>query len=58
MFQQFLADLYAQTTAAHKAGKTVEQAAAEKAWMSKYAGYNSTRLTAAVQAIYDELNGK
>ncbi len=58
VFQQFLADLYAQTTAAHKAGKTVEQAAAEKAWMSKYAGYNSTRLTAAVQAIYDELNGK
>ena len=58
VFQQFLAELYAQTTAAHKAGKTVEQAAAEKAWMSKYAGYGSTRLTAAVQAIYDELNGK
>lgn len=58
VFQQFLADLYAHTTAAHKAGKTVEQAAADTAWMNKYAGYNSTRLTAAVQAIYDELNGK
>lgn len=58
VFQQFLADLYAQSVAAHKAGKTVEQAAADKAWMGKYAGYNSTRLTAAVQAIYDELNGK
>ena len=58
VFQQFLADLYAQIAAAHKAGKTVDQAAADKAWMSKYAGYDSTRLTAAVQAIYDELNGK
>jgi len=26
--------------------------------MSKYPGYDSTRLQAAVQAIYDELNGK
>jgi len=58
VFQQFLADLYAQTTAAHKAGKTVEQAAADKAWMSKYPGYAATRLTAAVQAIYDEVNGR
>ena len=58
VFQQFLADLYAQSAAAHKAGKTVDQAAADKAWMSKYAGYDSTRLTAAMQAIYDELNGK
>jgi glyoxylase-like metal-dependent hydrolase (beta-lactamase superfamily II) len=58
VFQQFLAALYAQTTAAHKAGKTVEQAAADTAWMSKYPGYASTRLTAAVQAIYDEVNGR
>ena len=58
VFQQFLAELYAQTSAAHKAGKSVEQAAADKTWMGKYPSYNSTRLTAAVQAIYDELNGK
>ena len=58
VFQQFLADLYAQSAAAHKAGKTVEQAAADQAWMTKYPGYGATRLTAAVQAIYDELNGK
>jgi cyclase len=58
LFQQFLADLYAQTAAAHKAGKTVEQAAADKAWIDKYPGYGSTRLAAAVQAIYDELNGR
>ena len=57
-FQQFLAELLAQTSAAHKAGKTVEQAAADKTWMGKYPGYDATRLTAAVQAIYDELNGK
>jgi cyclase len=57
-FQQFLTDLYAQATSAQRAGKTVEQAAADTAWMSKYPGYQSTRLTAAVQAIYDELSGK
>ena len=58
LFQQFLADLYARTAAAHQAGKTVEQAAADTAWIAKYPGYGSTRLPAAVQAIYDELNGK
>jgi cyclase len=57
-FQQFLAALHTHTVAAHKAGKTVDQAAADKAWMSKYPGYDSTRLTVATQAIYDELNGK
>lgn len=58
LFQQFLADLYTRTAAAHKAGRTVEQAAADTAWIGKYPGYGSTRLTAAVQAIYDELNGR
>ncbi len=57
-FQQFTADLLAETSAAHKAGKTVEQAAAAKDWMSQYPGYDSTRLKAAVQAIYDELDEK
>jgi glyoxylase-like metal-dependent hydrolase (beta-lactamase superfamily II) len=57
-FQHFTADLLAETSAAHKAGKTVEQAAASKEWMSRYPGYDSTRLKAAVQAIYDELEGK
>ncbi|MDH4063810.1 MAG: MBL fold metallo-hydrolase [Acidobacteriota bacterium] len=58
LFQQFTADLYAHATAAQKAGRTVEQAVADKAWMSKYPGYESTRLQAAVQAIYDEMGGK
>lgn len=57
-FQRFLAELHAQTAAAHKAGKRVDEAVAAKGWMSTYAGYQSTRLQAAVQAIYDELNGK
>lgn len=57
-FQQFLADLYAHASAAQKAGKTVDQAVADKAWMAKYPGYDSTRLQAAVQAIYDEIAGK
>lgn len=57
-FQQFLADLYTQTIAAQKAGKSVEQAVADKGWMAKYPGYDSTRLQAAVQAIYDEAAGK
>ena len=58
VFQQFTADLAAETSAAQKAGKTVEEAAASTAWMSKYPGYGATRLPAAVRAIYDELTGK
>ena len=57
-FQQFTADLWRQTEAAHKAGKSVDEAAAATGWTSKYPGYESTRMKAAVQAIYDELNGK
>jgi hypothetical protein len=57
-FQQFTADLWARTEAARKAGKSVEETAADTAWISKYPGYESTRLKAAVQAIYDELSGK
>ena len=57
-FQRFTAELWSQTEAAHKAGKTVDEAAANTGWVAKFPGYGSTRLTAAVQAIYDELNGK
>jgi cyclase len=57
-FQQFTAELWTQTEAAHKAGKSVDEAAAATGWMSKFPGYESTRMKAAVQAIYDELNGK
>jgi len=57
-FQQFTADLYAHGVAAHKAGRTAEQAAADTGWMRKYSGYDSSRLQAAIQAIYDEMDGK
>ncbi len=57
-FQQFTAELFTQTAAAHKAGRTVDEAAANTAWVSKFPGYETTRLKAAVQAIYDELSGK
>jgi glyoxylase-like metal-dependent hydrolase (beta-lactamase superfamily II) len=58
VFQQFTAELFAQSAAAHKAGRTVDEAVAAAGWMSKFPGYDSTRLKAAVQAIYDELNQK
>lgn len=58
VFQRFTAQLWAETAAAHKAGKSVDEAAANTAWVGKYAGYETTRLKAAVQAIYDELSGK
>ena len=57
-FQQFTAELWSQTEAAHKAGKSVDEASANTAWIGKFAGYDTTRLKAAVQAIYDELSGK
>lgn len=57
-FQRFLTDLVGETTAAKKAGKTAEEAAAMTDWMSRYPGYGATRLNAAVEAIYAELDGK
>jgi glyoxylase-like metal-dependent hydrolase (beta-lactamase superfamily II) len=58
VFQQFTAELFAQSAAAHKAGRTVDEAVAAAGWVSKFPGYETTRLKAAVQAIYDELNQK
>jgi len=56
-FQQYTADLLQQSEAAMKAGKSVDDAIASLN-LSKYAGFETTRLKAAVQAIYDELNKK
>jgi cyclase len=56
-FQQYTADLLAQSEAALKAGKSVDDAIASLN-LSKYAGFETMRLKAAVQAIYDELNKK
>jgi glyoxylase-like metal-dependent hydrolase (beta-lactamase superfamily II) len=56
-FQQYTADLLQQSEAAMKAGKSVDDAIAGLN-LSKYTGFETTRLKAAVQAIYDELNKK
>jgi hypothetical protein len=56
-YQQYTADLLAQTEAAMKAGKSVDATTASLNF-SKYPGFETMRLKAAVQAIYDELNKK
>jgi glyoxylase-like metal-dependent hydrolase (beta-lactamase superfamily II) len=56
-FQRYSADLLAQSEAAHKAGKSADEAAAAID-LGKYSGFQSMRVKAAVQAIYDELNKK
>ena len=56
-FQQYTADLLQQSEAAMKAGKSVDDAIASLN-LSKYPGFETMRLKAAVQAIYDELNKK
>jgi cyclase len=56
--QKFTADLLAETRAAKAAGKTAEQAAAGMTFVSRYPGYKSDRVAAAVQAIYAELDGR
>jgi cyclase len=54
-FQRFTADLVSEVQAAIKAGKSVEDAAKSINLTTKYKGYQSTRMPAAVQALYDEL---
>ncbi len=54
-YQRFNADLLAAVEAAMKAGKSVDDAAASINLTTKYAGYESARTKAAIQAIYDEL---
>jgi cyclase len=57
-YQRFNADLLAAVQAAMKAGKSVDEAAASINLTTRYAGYESARTKAAIQAIYDELNKK
>jgi cyclase len=56
-YQQYTADLLAQTEAAMKAGKSVDDATASFNF-SKYPGFEAVRLKDAVQAIYTELGKK
>jgi hypothetical protein len=55
VYQRFNADLLSATQAAMKAGKSVDEAVTSLNLTTKYAGYESIRVKAAVQAIYDEL---
>jgi glyoxylase-like metal-dependent hydrolase (beta-lactamase superfamily II) len=57
-YQRFNADLLAAVESAKKAGKSVDDAAASINLTGKYAGYESARTKAAIQAIYDELDKK
>ena len=54
-YQKFNTDLLAAVEAAMKAGKTVDQAAASIDLTTKYKGYRTDRMKAAIQAIYDDL---
>jgi cyclase len=56
-FQRYTADLLAQTEAAMKAGKSVDDATTSFNF-AKYPGFEATRLKDAVQAIYTELGKK
>ena len=56
-YQRYTADLLAAVQAAHKARKNADEAAASVNLSGKYPGYTSEGLKAAVEAIYDELNG-
>jgi cyclase len=54
-YQQFMTDFASAVRDAHKAGKSVDEAAAAIDLTTKYKGYGKERYRAAVQAIYDEL---
>jgi glyoxylase-like metal-dependent hydrolase (beta-lactamase superfamily II) len=54
-YQQFMTDFVAAVTAAKKAGKSVDDAAASINLNSKYKGYDNQRYKAAIQVVYNEL---
>jgi cyclase len=54
-YQQFMDDFVDAVRAAHKAGKSVDEAAAGINLGNRYKDYKNERYRAAVQAIYDEL---
>ena len=57
-YQRFNTDLLAAVEATKKAGKSVDDAAASINLTTKYAGYETARTKAAIQAIYDEIDKK
>lgn len=57
-YQRYTADLLAEARAAMAAGRSAQQAAASSTLTSKYPGFKSDRVKAAMDAIYAELNAK
>jgi cyclase len=58
-FQRFAADFLAETRKAMQAGKSIDEATtAVAALTSKYPGYKSERMKAAVEVIYGELKAR
>jgi cyclase len=53
-YQRFMADLVSSSQAAKAAGKSVDEAFAAFS-LTKYPGYNNTRVKAAIEVIYGEL---
>ena len=54
-YERFMTDLVSEVQAAVKAGKTADQAAASINLTTKYQGYRTDRMKAAIEAIYGEL---
>jgi cyclase len=57
-YSRYTADLLAAVQAAHKAGKSADDAAVGINLAAKYPGYGSERVKAAVADIYTELNAR
>jgi glyoxylase-like metal-dependent hydrolase (beta-lactamase superfamily II) len=57
-YQRFTADLLSGAETAKRAGKTADDAVADMNLAARYPGYNTTRVKAAVEAIYAELNSR
>jgi cyclase len=56
-YADFWREYYAHVSAAHKAGRTVEEAAATWTTPERYAAYEISRFKEDAQKIYDELSG-
>lgn len=54
-YRRFMTDLVAAVRQAKDNGRTVEQAVASIDLTSRYAGYKSNRMQAAIEALYEEL---
>ena len=54
-YRDFVTELNAQTTAAHEAGRSVDEAVADLALPERFAAYDLTGVRATIETIYQEL---